>query len=193
MRRRAFLIVLLATLVVAGACSKGGIKRVDGKITKGGSISVFDLKVGDCLLPDKDTTGEVEKLNAVPCKEKHTQEVFALPDYKGPGADVYPGEGEIRKFADAACLEAFEHYTGTDYLNSNLFFSYLHPSLTSWNDDKDRTIACLIVNTGNETTGSYRATTTTTIKGSKITTSTTVKKTTTTSTTVATTATTTTP
>lgn len=171
--------MLLATLAVAGACSKDGAKREDGKITKAGAISVFDLKVGDCLLPEKDTTGEVEKLNAVPCKEKHTQEVFALPKFKGPGDDVYPGEAEIRKFADAACLEAFESYTGTDYLNSNLFFSYLHPSLTSWNDDDDRTIACVIVNTGNETTGSYRGTTTTTFEAGT-TTSTTAKATTTT-------------
>lgn len=168
--------LVVAMLVAIAACSK---EREDGEITKPGPISVFDLEVGDCLLPDKGTTGEVEKLNAVPCKEKHTQEVFALPKFKGPGDDVYPGEAEIRKFADAACLEAFESYTGTDYLNSNLFFSYLHPSLTSWNDDDDRTIACVIVNTGNETTGSYRGTTTTTFEAGT-TTSTTAKATTTT-------------
>lgn len=180
MRRASLLAALLLALVLTGACSKDPAKREDGAITKPGPISVFDLRISDCLLPDKDATGEVEKLNAVPCADPHTQEVFGVPEYEGPGADVYPGEAEIRTFADAACLEAFNAYTGTDYLNSNLFFSYLHPSLTSWNDEDDRQIVCLIVNTGDETTGSYRATTTTTIKGSTVTTSTTRKPTSTT-------------
>lgn len=162
--RRAALLAAVVALSVTAACSKDGATRDHGKINKAGPISVFDLKVGDCLLPEKGVTGDVDKLNAVPCKEPHTQEVFALPKFKGPGADVYPGEAEIRTFADAACLEAFSSYTGADYLNSNLFFSYLHPSLNSWNDEDDRTIVCVIVNTGNETTGSYRGTTTTTIR-----------------------------
>ena len=75
--RRAPLFAALVAVLAVSACSKDPAKREDGAITKPGPISVFDLRIGDCLLPDKDATGEVEKLNAVPCSDPHTQEAFA--------------------------------------------------------------------------------------------------------------------
>jgi hypothetical protein len=175
--RRPVVVVLVAALAVTGAaCSKDKAKREGGEITKAGPISVFDLRPGDCLLPDDKTVGEIEKINAVPCSEKHTQEVFALPEYTDEGG-VYPGEDEIKKFADASCLEAFGSYTGTDYLDSNLFFTYLHPSLDSWNDGDDRQVICVIVSPSEDgMTGSVKGTTTTTRKGQFSTSSTTNNK-----------------
>jgi hypothetical protein len=172
--RRPVIVVLVAALaLLGGACSKDKAKRDHGEITKAGPISVFDLRPGDCLLPDDKTVGDVEKINAVPCAETHTQEVYALPEYPDEGG-VYPGEAEIKKFADASCLEAFGDYTGTDYLNSNLFFTYLLPSLDSWNSGDDRQILCVIVSpTEKGMTGSVKGTTTTTRKGQLPTTSTT--------------------
>ena len=159
------MVVLVAALVLAGACSKDKAKREDGEITKAGPISVFDLRPGDCLMPDDKTVGDIENINAVPCAEVHTQEVFAVPEYPDDNG-VYPGEAEILKFADASCLEAFNTYTGTDYLSSNLFFTYLHPSLDSWNDGDDRQVVCVIVSpTEDGMTGSVKGTTTTTLKG----------------------------
>lgn len=155
------LVAVVVAVAVVGACSKDGAKREDGTITGAGPISVFDLRPGDCLNPGDDVVGDVENITAVPCEEPHTQEVFAVPEYEDEGG-VYPGEGEIQAFADAACLEAFVGYTGTEYLDSNLYFSYLHPSVDSWNSDDDRQIVCVIVATGNEMVGSVRETTTTT-------------------------------
>ena len=145
---------------------------------------MFDLEVGDCLNPDPGTSGEITSIEAVPCEEPHTQEVFALPEYVGADGrptDVYPGEGELRRFADAACLDAFSRYTGTDYLDSDLYFSYLHPSIDSWNSGDDRTVVCVVVSPGEETTGSVRAggsTTTTDAEGRSTTTSTSTTSTT---------------
>ena len=173
MRRPVVVVLVAALAVLGGACSKDKAEREGGEITKAGPISVFDLRPGDCLMPDDKTVGEVEKINAVPCAEQHTQEVFALPEYPDEGG-VYPGEEEIKKFADASCLEAFGTYTGTDYLSSNLFFTYLHPSLDSWNSGDDRQVICVIVSpTEDGMTGSVRGTTTTTRKGQLPTTSTT--------------------
>ena len=163
--RRAPLLVLVAALALAGACSKDKADREGGSITDAGPLSVFDLRPGDCLYPDDKAVGEIENIQAVPCDEPHTQEVYAVADFPDDGG-VYPGEAEITKFADASCLEAFEQYTGTDYLDSDLFFSYLHPSLDSWNSGDDRTVVCVIVATGNEMVGSVKGSTTTTIKGS---------------------------
>jgi hypothetical protein len=172
--RRPVIVVLVAALaLLGGACSKDKAVRDGGEITKAGPISVFDLRPGDCLMPDDKTVGEVEKINAVPCEENHTQEVYALPEYPDDeNGGVYPGEDAIKKFADASCLDAFGDYTGTDYLNSNLFFTYLLPSLDSWNSGDDRQILCVIVSPSEDgMTGTVRGTTTTTRKGQLPTTS----------------------
>ena len=171
----------MAVLVVLalGACSDDKAERKDGDITAAGPISVFDLRPGDCLNPSDEVVGEIENIDAVPCDEPHTQEVYAVPEYPDKDGGAYPGEGEIQKYADASCLEAFEEYTGIDYLNSDLYFTYLHPSVDSWNDD-DRQIICVVTAGGDPMTGSVKGTTTTTAKGGGGSTTTTVKKTTTT-------------
>jgi hypothetical protein len=159
--------VIAAVLVVLalGACSDDKAERDDGDITSAGPVSVFDLRPGDCLNPSDEAVGEIENIEAVPCDEPHLQEVFALPEYPDEdGGGAYPGEAEIQQFADASCLEAFEQYTGIDYLNSDLYFTYLHPSVDSWNDD-DRQVVCVITAGGDEMTGTVRGTTTTTERG----------------------------
>jgi hypothetical protein len=165
--RRPAIALLLVLVALTSACSDDKAKREDGDITEAGPISVFDLRPGDCLFPDQEkTVGEIENINAVPCEEPHRQEVFATPEYPADDGEAYPGEAEIQTFADAACLEKFEEYTGEDYLNSNLFFTYLHPSVDSWNDD-DRMIVCVIVTPGGvdaTSIGSVRATTTTSLR-----------------------------
>jgi hypothetical protein len=172
--RRSLIVLAVALLALGGACSDDKAEREDGDIATSGPISVFDLRPGDCLFPDDKTVGEVENIQAVPCDEPHRQEVFAVPDYPAEEGDAYPGEAEIQQQADALCLEAFAEYTGEDYLDSDLFFTYLHPSVDSWNDD-DRQIVCVIVAPGDPDatmTGSVRATTTTTERGDARTTTT---------------------
>lgn len=158
MRRPALLLLVPLALALA-ACSDDDAGRKDGAITKAGKISVFDARVGDCLLPGDELGTEIDKVEAVPCDEGHTHEVFALPEF--PGGDVYPGEDELRNFANAECLDAFTNYTGDDYLDSDLFFSYLQPSIRSWNEGDDRNIVCVIVATGEPVTGSAVAPTAT--------------------------------
>jgi hypothetical protein len=163
--RRLPLLALLLVALVAAGCSKDKAGRKDGAIDKAGDVSVFDVQVGDCLNPGSELGAEINKIKAVPCKDPHTHEVFALPDYPDKESDVYPGEDKLRSFANAQCLEAFGNYTGTDYLDSKLFFSYLQPSIRSWQEGDDRRIVCVIVSTGKEVTGSAKspdATTTTT-------------------------------
>lgn len=163
--RRLLLAALVLGLVLAG-CSKDKAGRRDGALTKAGNISVFDVQVGDCLMPGDKLKAEISSIRAVPCRQPHTHEVFALPEYPGD-SDVYPGEAKLADFANASCLESFGNYTGSDYLDSKLFFSYLQPSVRSWNDGKDRRIVCVIVATGKPVTGSamVAGATTTTAKG----------------------------
>jgi hypothetical protein len=165
--RRLPVLLLLLALVAAG-CSKDKAERKDGAIDKAGDVSVFDVQVGDCLNPGSELGVEIVNIKAVPCSEPHTHEVFALPDFPDDESDTYPGEAKLRLFANASCLEAFGNYTGTDYLDSKLFFSYLQPSIKSWQEGDDRRIVCVIVSTGKEVTGSAKspdATTTTEATG----------------------------
>ena len=152
---------LVMTLLVLGvvACSKGGPARTKGgEITKAGSVSVFKMAPGDCLspptkLPDPDKP-ELEKIEVLPCGQEHTHELFATVDFTD--SDVYPGPTKLGGFADGACLDQFEPYVGVPYVDSSLRFSYLFPSLRSWNDGKDRTVLCLIVATDKKLTASVR-------------------------------------
>lgn len=152
------LAVLVAAALLAAACGRDGADRDrTGKVANAGKVSVFDLQVGDCLLPGDELGGEIADIEAVPCAQPHTHEVFALPDFK-EGGDVYPGEDKLKAFANAQCLEAFGEYTGADYLESKHVFSYLQPSVKSWQNGKDRRIVCVIVATGKPVEGSARAT-----------------------------------
>jgi putative regulator of septum formation len=146
-------LVVLVAFAVTG-CSHHA-SRKDGAISKAGDVSVFDVQVGDCLNPGDKIGAEISQIKAVPCKDPHTHEVFGVPKYPGT-SDVYPGDDKLKEFANAQCLQAFGAYTGTDYLDSKLFFSYLQPSIRSWNDGKDRTVICVIVATGKPVTGSVR-------------------------------------
>lgn len=155
--------LLLAVSALLVACGDDGADREDGSIAKAGKISVFDVAVGDCLNPGKELGTEITEIEAVPCKEPHTHEVFHLAEFEGE--DLYPGEEKMQKFADAECLNAFTAYTGMEYLDSSMFFSYLQPSIKSWNEADDRRFVCVIVANGEPMTGSARkagATTTTT-------------------------------
>jgi hypothetical protein len=160
-RRYLLLAALLPALVVAG-CSKDKADRKDGAIAKAGKVSVFDVQVGDCLNPGEELGVAITDIEAVPCKDPHTHEVFALPEYPDKESDVYPGEDKLKTFADAKCLDAFGNYTGTDYLDSKQFFSYLQPSIKSWQEGGDRRIVCVIVSTGKPVVGSAKAATATT-------------------------------
>lgn len=143
---RAF--VLLCTLVgclVAASCSSGPERavRTDSGVAVAGQLGVFELQVGDCLdLDESDATaGEFVDLAAVPCDQPHRQEVFHLGTVEG--FEVYPGPSELASSADGACLGAFEDYVGTAYLDSAIRFTYLYPSLDSW-EEADREIVCLL-------------------------------------------------
>ena len=98
-----FAAVLATVAFVAGAC--GG----HGKTSVGVNLSVFHLKVGDCLVPPTNVQAELSTIKVVSCKEPHTQEVFALVDDSGAG-DNYPTDTALRTFADGNCLQDYAGY-----------------------------------------------------------------------------------
>ena len=153
MRRRLAVLALISWSVAA--CSGGGAPERDesGALIEGGTVSAFDLQIGDCFTPPDDLGDRVEELDVVPCTDGHTHEVFDIVAYDGTD-DVYPGETALTSFAQTGCIASFTDYVGEDYFESDLFVTFLLPTLDGWNDDGDDEIVCLAFSTGEPLTAS---------------------------------------
>lgn len=104
-------------------------------------IDLAPTAIGTCV-DFGDTVGaDVTELPEVPCGEEHSHEIYALAEVD---LDTYPGFEALEADAQAQCLAAFEDYVGISAFDSELFFSWLVPTLTSWDKDDDRQIICLI-------------------------------------------------
>jgi hypothetical protein len=143
------MVVLAAAVLVSGACSRNSKTAAKGK-----DQSVFNLKVGDCVMPPTTVKSEIDKVRVLACTEPHTEEAFAVVPYSQ--GDTYPGDKVLKTFADGACLEKYQGYVGVAYTDSSLFYTYLLPSARGWSDGKDRNVICLITTTGEKLTASVK-------------------------------------
>lgn len=133
----------MITALVAAACSDdpGPTRDDTGHITKKGSLSVFELRKGDCLDPAADVSGDIDKIAVAPCDEPHSQEVYALVEAP---EQPYPGPEGLATTANALCIGAMQEDLSLSP-DDGYYFSYLLPSFNGWNNDKDRTILCVFV------------------------------------------------
>ncbi|MFT3852751.1 MAG: septum formation family protein [Ilumatobacteraceae bacterium] len=145
MRRmlRTFTLVAVAAAAL-GACSGGGEPSRDasGAVTGAGTVSVFDLREGDCLDPPTDLSGEIADIKLVPCDDPHTQEVFGKVEATD---DAYPGAEALATEASGACAGLMQQPPLGLSPDDGYFWSYLLPSFNGWNKDNDRTMVCVFV------------------------------------------------
>ncbi|WP_116949454.1 DUF4190 domain-containing protein [Jiangella endophytica] len=122
-----------------------------GQITDEGSLSTYDVEIGDCLngLRDVEDASSVTSLPAVPCTEAHEGEVFASFEL---AAGDYPGLDGITAQADARCAAALLTYSPRAYENPEIGLSYLYPQQPSW--PRDREVVCIAVAVEGTLTGS---------------------------------------
>jgi Septum formation len=155
-----------AILAVAGLLAGCSVFGKD----KGGSksASVFSVQPGQCFQAPTKVKVELSSLDRTSCTSPHTREAYAVVPYTPPdvtgasssaAASAYPGSDALSTFAKGACAQRYRGYVGIDYLDSSLFFTYLFPSVRSWEQDDDRKVICFITTTGNKLTSS--------VKGSK--------------------------
>ncbi len=104
-------------------------------------IDLTDNAIGTCLDFGDSIEAEITELPAVPCSEPHSHEIYAIAF---SGADTYPGLEALEADAQAQCLGEFEDYVGVGAFDSELFFSWLVPTLNSWDREDDRQIVCVI-------------------------------------------------
>ena len=154
--RRAGLVLGTAGMAVAVAgCGVFGGGSKD-------SVSVFDIKPGQCFNPPGTIKAELSSLSTVACSQPHTEESYAQVAFSnadGSQASAYPGDALLKTFADGACAQRYAGYVGKDYLDSSYFFTYLLPSARGWEQRKDRNVVCFVTTTGQPLTAS--------VKGSK--------------------------
>ena len=126
----------MASLWVVGCRDDEGI---DGEPV----LEVGETGPGTCLDVPLDQGPTIDKLPVTDCGESHSHEIYAVPLSE---EDVYPGFEQLESFAQAACLRDFEDYVGISAFDSDLFYSWIVPTLTSWDREDDREIICVAGN-----------------------------------------------
>ena len=137
---------MLALTFVVSSCGGGAQRNSSGVV----------VKVGDCSNSNLSQT--VDKLDLVPCDEPHSLEAYSIVTST---ATTYPGADALEVFAEQSCIDEFFGYVGVELPQSILYYTYVYPSVTSWNSKSDRSVICFI----------YKATEpllTKSVKGSKL-------------------------
>lgn len=133
--------VVAAMVLLVGACS-GGDDGIDGEPV----IEVGADGPGTCLDVPLDQGPEIDKLPVRDCGEQHTHEIYSVPVLGDEEFPVYPGFDQLESFAQAACLRDFEDYVGISAFDSDLFYSWIVPTLNSWEAEDDREVICVAGN-----------------------------------------------
>lgn len=146
----ALFVVLVAVGVIAGVA--GSAERAPrGDLLTGGTVSVTDLHVGDCVDTVPTDTTDTLTVTAVPCSEPHRGEIFALLDLpSGP----YPGTAEVTRLGEEGCAARLPGYSQSAAADPNVGITFLYPTEGGWRSG-DRGIACS-TRTSLPTTGSIR-------------------------------------
>ncbi|MET0524665.1 MAG: septum formation family protein [Nocardioides sp.] len=138
----------------------GGCSFFGGDDDEAAGVSVFSIEPGQCFEGQAEVKAQLDELAEVDCAEDHAQESYAVVEYQAEGdedADTYPGDDALAKFANGACAGEYGKYVGVDYLDSELFYTYLLPSARSWEDD-DRSVICFVTSAGEPLQGSVKGT-----------------------------------
>lgn len=115
-----------------------------------GTISVFELQVGDCISTPSGST-----VTGVPCSQPHDFEVYALFDIPGGADAAYPGDATVTDTADTGCQgDRFTSYIGEPYSSSEIYATSLSPSEATWTQQGDREVVCLARAQSGQLTGS---------------------------------------
>jgi hypothetical protein len=144
------LAILIAVAVAAvNNIADGPDRDATGAVRGERSISLMDVRAGDCIKDLDSETGT--SVDVVPCTSPHTSEIFAvvtLPD--GP----WPGTSKIETDAQADCDRRFPEYAGTQPDEDAYLIFPAPPQEVDW--PTDREVLCIAHQREGTTTGSLR-------------------------------------
>ena len=122
---------VVALMAIGGAC---------------GADPYAALVEGDCLPSSAKVIGTREPdPPTVGCGAAHRYEVYAVDLLDGDTA--YPGDAAVDAAAKALCFDVFADKVGVDPLDlpEGVKIVYLQPTESSWADEADRDVECLLV------------------------------------------------
>jgi len=142
-------VIAIALALLVSGCAAGLPQSNDDTTT--GSVTLFDLKLGDCL-NDADIPLRSDMTDAprVSCDDPHDSELFAILGVEG---SAFPGESELVAQGQSRCARALGDFVGIPFANSTLDFRFYYPTASSWAQG-DRTIYCVAFDPGLQVTGS---------------------------------------
>jgi hypothetical protein len=132
--------VVIAALVIAAVTDTGPERDERGQIRHERSVSVFDIRPGDCL-EDVDQTDEAFRVDALPCDRRHGAEVFASFQV---GQDEWPGVEAIAAEAEERCNELLRSRSPRAFRDPRVELFFFHPTETSWERQDDREVLCVV-------------------------------------------------
>ena len=134
-----------ALLVVLAVGYLGSARRGDdGAVQGAGTLSLDDLRVGDCFNSGDET--EITDVDGVPCAEPHEYQVFAIARHESPSL---PTDTDMEVVFQQVCDGPFATFVGEPYATSALWASMITPSQQSW-DQGDRTYTCVLYDPEND-------------------------------------------
>lgn len=127
----------LAIVLVVGYIASAR-RDASGEIENPGSVSVTDVRSGDCFNLGEDE--EISDVDGIPCSQPHLYQAFHVADHE---TSTFPTDAEFDAIFASVCLPRFEPFVGTSYDESVLFASMITPSQSSF-DDGDREYICVL-------------------------------------------------
>lgn len=118
---------LVVGIVVVAVAISEEVKKDNAREAGAGTISVVDLKVGDCLV-DSVLGKTLVDVEITPCAKTHRGEVYAVFSL-AEGSD--PTQDAIDELSGEGCAARFESYVGVRYGRSTLDFTYVSPAKRS--------------------------------------------------------------
>jgi hypothetical protein len=140
---------IVAAVVVA--INTSADRDADGDIVSGGSVSVTELKAGDCF-NGLTENGTVIRVNAVPCAEPHDAEVFAVFELAGT---EFPGDDKVFEDAEKGCNDRLPDYSNRAVEDASIELYVFHPTRQSWARG-DHEVTCIVGSPSQKITGSLK-------------------------------------
>jgi ribosomal protein L40E len=150
---RRFAWVPIVALFAIGGVIFAAQRGDNGEITRGGTLAISDLQIGDCFDHQDADAEEADEVNARRCDESHQFEMMSIGSMSDGG---YPSEAAFEEFVGANCLPAFDAYVGLAYEQSRLEVYWYFPVEDGWNRG-DHVVQCAIYDPlKSQLTGSLR-------------------------------------
>lgn len=130
-------LVLVAAIV--GSVHGEAHRSANGTVTKKGTSTVQELRVGDCA--QDPGTGLLTEVTVVPCDQPHTAQVIAEPESAVKGD--YPGDSAAASESTDLCVAALKTAVDPGKVTATMKLIGAHPNATAW-EDGTRDTTCLL-------------------------------------------------